>query len=107
MEAHLNRILDDIFMAYVFFLSDIFKHLNYLNVGLQGRDKTVIDLVEKMHAFHFKLGLFAMDLRTGLLLHFPTLRKCISFPAQITDVMTDFIVRLKENFAAHHLCPQR
>lgn len=81
-------------------LSNIFKHLNYLNVGLQGRDKTVIDLVEKMHTFHLKLDLFATDLRTGRLLHFPMLRKCISSPAQLTDVMTDFIARLKENFAA-------
>ncbi|KAG2461876.1 PP4R1 phosphatase, partial [Polypterus senegalus] len=33
------------------------------------------------------------------MLHFPTLGKCISSPAQITDVMTDFIAMLKNNFA--------
>ncbi|KAL2092927.1 hypothetical protein ACEWY4_010239 [Coilia grayii] len=33
------------------------------------------------------------------MLHFPTLRKHISSPAQITDVMTDFIAKLKDNFA--------
>ncbi|XP_033966902.2 uncharacterized protein [Pseudochaenichthys georgianus] len=32
------------------------------------------------------------------MLHFPTLHKHITSPAQITDVMTDFIARLKENF---------
>ncbi len=98
-ETHLSRILDDNFMADACFLSDIFKHLNYLNLALQGRDKTVIDLVEQMRAFPVKLDLFATDLSTGRMLHFPTLRKFISSPAQITDVMTDFIARLKMNFA--------
>ena len=98
-ETHLNRILDDNFMVDVWFLSDIFKHLNDLNVGLQGRDKTVIDLVEQMRAFQIKLDIFTNDLTTGRMLHFPTLRKCISSPAQITDVMRDFTARLKENFA--------
>lgn len=31
---------------------------------------------------------------------FPMLHKCISSPAQVSDVMTDFIKRLKENFAS-------
>ena len=34
------------------------------------------------------------------MLHFPTPHKSISSPAQITDVMTDFIARLKENFVS-------
>ncbi|KAG2466847.1 FOCAD protein, partial [Polypterus senegalus] len=49
-ETHLSRILDNNFMANACFLS-IFKHLNDLNLGLQGRDKNVIDLVEHMRAF--------------------------------------------------------
>ncbi|KAL1276497.1 hypothetical protein QQF64_036120 [Cirrhinus molitorella] len=49
--------------------------------------------------FQVKLDLFANDLSTGRMLHFPTLRKCISSPAQITDVMTDFIAMLKNDFA--------
>lgn len=47
-ETYLSHILDDNCMASVSFLSDIFKHLNDLNVGQQDRDKTVIDLVEQM-----------------------------------------------------------
>uniref|UniRef100_A0A3Q3NFP3 HAT C-terminal dimerisation domain-containing protein n=1 Tax=Labrus bergylta TaxID=56723 RepID=A0A3Q3NFP3_9LABR len=63
------------------------------------RDKTVTDLLEQMHAFQVKLDFFTTDLNTGRMLHFPTLCKRISSSAQITFVMTDFIVRLKENFA--------
>ena len=101
-ETHLNRMLDDNFIGDVCFLSDIFKHLNDLNVGLQGRDKTVIELVEQMRAFQVKLDLFGTDLSTGRMLHFPTLCKCISSPARIMSIMsimTDFVAKLKENFA--------
>uniref|UniRef100_A0A3Q3E9I4 HAT C-terminal dimerisation domain-containing protein n=1 Tax=Labrus bergylta TaxID=56723 RepID=A0A3Q3E9I4_9LABR len=105
-ETHLNRILDNNFMADVCFLSDIFKHLNDLNEGLQGRDKTVTDHLEQMRAFQVKLDFFATDLSTGRM-HFPTLRKHISSPAQITVVMTDFIERLKENFAETRSCCYR
>ena len=69
-ETHLNRMLDDNFIGDVSFLSDIFKHLNDLNVGLQGRDKTVIELVEQMCAFQVKLDLFGTDLSTGRMLQF-------------------------------------
>ena len=92
-ETHLNRKLDENFIGDVCFLSDIFKHLNDLNLGLQGRDKTVIELVEQMRAFQVKLDLFGTDLSTGRILHFPTLCKCISSPARITSVMTDFVAR--------------
>lgn len=98
--TYLTQILDDNFMADVYFLCDIFRHLNDLNVGLQGRDKTVIDLVEQMGAFQVKLDIFTTDLSTGRMLHFPTLRKCISSPLQITDVMAGFMTRLKENFTS-------
>uniref|UniRef100_A0A669CMJ3 Uncharacterized protein n=1 Tax=Oreochromis niloticus TaxID=8128 RepID=A0A669CMJ3_ORENI len=97
-ETYLNRIMDNSFMASVCFLTDIFKLMNDLNLGLQGRGKTVTELVEQMHVFQVKLNLFETDLSTGRLLHFPKLRKCTSSPTQVTDVMTDFIVRLKENF---------
>lgn len=73
----MKHILDDNFMADVCFLRDIFKHLNDLNVRLQGRDKDVTDLVEQMHAFPVKLDLFATDLSSGRMLHFPQLRKSI------------------------------
>lgn len=73
--------------------------MNDLNVGLQGTGKTVTELVEQMRALQAKLNLFATDLSTGGMLHFPGLRKCISSPAQLMDVMTDFIARLKENFS--------
>lgn len=63
-ETHLKCILDN-FMANVCFLSGIFKHLNDLNVGLQGRDKTINDLLEQICAFQVKLDLLTSDLSNG------------------------------------------
>uniref|UniRef100_A0A8C5DSP2 HAT C-terminal dimerisation domain-containing protein n=1 Tax=Gouania willdenowi TaxID=441366 RepID=A0A8C5DSP2_GOUWI len=52
-ETYLTQILDDNFIADVCFLCDIFRHLNDLNMRLQGRDKTVIDLVKQMDVMSF------------------------------------------------------
>ena len=57
-ETHLNHILDNNFMSDVCFLSDIFKHLNELNVWRQGRDKTVIDPLEQMRHIPSQTGAF-------------------------------------------------
>lgn len=92
----LSLVENDEFNAIVCFLSDIFHHLNQLNMELQGRDKTVAELVEKLHAFQRKLSLFSADFCLGKMLHFPTLRKS---GLQITKLMSGFIDSLKSNFA--------
>uniref|UniRef100_A0A3P8SBX7 HAT C-terminal dimerisation domain-containing protein n=1 Tax=Amphiprion percula TaxID=161767 RepID=A0A3P8SBX7_AMPPE len=70
----------------------------FLNLGLQGRDKTVIDLVELTRAFQVKLNMFAADLSAGRMLHFPTLQKR-NPPPEVTAAMTNLVAQLKENFA--------
>ena len=87
---------NDEFNAAVCFLSDDFHNFNQLNMELQGRDKTVAELVEKLHAFQRKLSLFSADLCPGKMLNFPTLKKS---GLQITEVMSGFIDSLKNNFA--------
>lgn len=47
-------------------MCDVFHHLNCLNLSLQGRDRTVIDTVEKITAFQRKLDLFTLDLNGRL-----------------------------------------
>uniref|UniRef100_A0A3Q3B518 HAT C-terminal dimerisation domain-containing protein n=1 Tax=Kryptolebias marmoratus TaxID=37003 RepID=A0A3Q3B518_KRYMA len=97
----LSQMLDDGFVSEMCFLSDIFHHLNDLNLGLQGQNKTVVDLVEKLRAFQRKLVLFSSDL-CDKLLHFPTLSKLMksSAHASVTQVMLDFLDKLRDNFAA-------
>ncbi|MGH0161433.1 UNVERIFIED_CONTAM: hypothetical protein FKN15_041049 [Acipenser sinensis] len=96
-ERYSNMVRDDEFMAKVCFLSDIFGHLNTLNLELQGRDKTIIDLVEKLNAFQSKLSLFSSDLHLQKLLHFPQLCNfTASSSVKVTNVMSDFLIKLND-----------
>lgn len=99
----LSLMLDDGFVSNMCFLSDIFHHLNQLNLGLQGRNKTVVDIVESLTAFQMKLDLFSSDL-TDRMLQFPTLCNFIKSSTsevkpKVTQLMTDFIDKLRGNFA--------
>ncbi|KAL1276926.1 hypothetical protein QQF64_023599 [Cirrhinus molitorella] len=66
---HLRVMQDTLYVCNVAFLTDIFSHLNTLNLQLQGKGKSVVDLVEKLDAFGNKLDLFHADLLSGRLLH--------------------------------------
>ena len=85
-------------MCNVAFLTDIFSHLNTLNLQLQGKEKSVVNLVEKLEAFGNKLDLFHADLLPGRPLHFNTLKTVGE--GNVTDKMKTFITQLKDNFSA-------
>ncbi|KAK0135260.1 SCAN domain-containing protein 3 [Merluccius polli] len=95
---HLRTMQDSEYMSNVAFLTDIFSHLNALNLQLQGKEKSVVDLVEKLDAFGNKLDLFNADLLSGRLLHFSTLKKVGQ--SHVTDRMKKFITQLKDNFSS-------
>ncbi|XP_033987943.1 SCAN domain-containing protein 3-like [Trematomus bernacchii] len=95
---HLALLGDEKFMSNVAFLADIFGHLNQLNLQLQGRGKTIVDMVEKLESFTRKLELFESDISTGRLLHFSTLKS--QALGQVTELMVDFIKQLRANFTS-------
>lgn len=94
---HLVFLEDEKFMSNVAFLADIFGHLNNLNMQLQGKDKTIVDMVEKLQAFTVKLGLLESDISTGRLLHFSTLK---TQARRVTGLRVDFIKQLRANFSS-------
>ncbi|XP_034150622.1 zinc finger BED domain-containing protein 5-like [Esox lucius] len=94
---HLVFLEDEKFMSNVAFLTDIFGHLNNLNMQLQGKDKTIVDMVERLQAFTVKLGLLESDISTGRLLHFSTLK---TQARRVTGLMGDFIKQLRANFSS-------
>ena len=57
------------------FLVDTLYHLNRLNLNLQGKLKTLPDLVQSVFAFINELKLFKAHIQKGDLTHFPTLLK--------------------------------
>lgn len=98
-------MLDEQFTAEVCFLCDTFKHLNTLNLELQGREKSIADLVEKFRAFKTKLTIFTTDVTPTGFLHFPQLHAFMNTApeAQVTPVMTDLMTKLTENFMVRFL----
>ena len=52
------------FLANACFLNDLFAHFNTLNLQLQGRHKTIIDLTEKLNTFLDKSPLSVTDLHS-------------------------------------------
>lgn len=95
-EDHLAFLEDEMVLSNIAFLTDIFGHLNHLNLQLQGRGKTIVDLVEKMDSFTRKLELFQSDISSGRLLHFTTLKS--HGGGRVTGMMTEFIKQLQDNF---------
>ncbi|XP_064120815.1 general transcription factor II-I repeat domain-containing protein 2A-like [Macrobrachium nipponense] len=56
------------------FLSDITKHLNDLNLLLQGAGKTVMDLYDTCKVFVAKLAVYSTDIKTGSFRYFKNLK---------------------------------
>ncbi|XP_071380293.1 SCAN domain-containing protein 3-like [Centroberyx affinis] len=95
-DDHLAFLQDEMSMSYVAFLTDIFGHLNHFNLQLQGRGKSVVDMIEKLESFTRKLELFQSDISSGTLLHFSTLKS--QGRGRVTGLMVDFIKQLQANF---------
>lgn len=55
------------------FATDIFSHLNELNVKLQGKEQFVHDMHTNVKAFKSKLALFSRQILNKSFTHFPTL----------------------------------
>jgi len=73
--------MDDKKMEKIAFLTDMFPHLNDLNLQLQGEGKSIIALWSIVRAFKIKLDVFVADV-AGERDHFPALQSRI----QGTDV---------------------
>lgn len=63
-------------MCDLAFLVDICGHLNKLNLKLQGREKTIVDLLVAVQSFEHQLELFATDIQADML-QFITLKTFI------------------------------
>uniref|UniRef100_A0A3Q1BMH2 HAT C-terminal dimerisation domain-containing protein n=1 Tax=Amphiprion ocellaris TaxID=80972 RepID=A0A3Q1BMH2_AMPOC len=91
-------LIDNDMMGYVFFLCDIMSHLNCLNLQLQGKNHTVVDMYKAVEAFRSKVKLLEKDIQ-GRKLHFPRLREhCEKNNMGEDQVMQDFVSSLAKNF---------
>lgn len=58
------------------FLTDITGKLNDLNCKLQGKGKTVVDLISALNAFKAKMNIFSVDLQKKRCCTFPLCSRC-------------------------------
>ncbi|XP_064113155.1 general transcription factor II-I repeat domain-containing protein 2-like [Macrobrachium nipponense] len=69
------------------FLSDITKHLNDLNLLLQGAGKTVMDLYDTWKVFVAKLAVYSTDIKTGFFPYFKNLKNLSAIhPVNTTNI---------------------
>ncbi|XP_074854305.1 general transcription factor II-I repeat domain-containing protein 2A-like isoform X2 [Carettochelys insculpta] len=69
------KLKDPVWLQKFHFMVDIISHLNGLNRKLQGKGNTALLLLEEVRSFERKLTLFARDIDTGSLVHFPSLKQ--------------------------------
>ncbi|XP_025196828.1 general transcription factor II-I repeat domain-containing protein 2B-like [Melanaphis sacchari] len=91
------------------FFTDIMQHLSTLNVSLQGQNKLVNDLAQKVFSFQNKLKLFIRDLQSNNFTHFSCLEKieaclieseikinCDDYVLKLEFLFTDFEERFRD-----------
>ena len=64
-EQHFPELNDDDWLCKLMFLADITKHLNDLNLHLQGQGQTVLELFEHWKGYASKLDIFCRDISTN------------------------------------------
>ena len=64
--------------ARIFYLADLFEHVNHLNKTLQGRNTNLVDCAEKVCSFLNKLSLWKMHLQKNEFAFFCNLAKTAS-----------------------------
>ena len=72
------------------FLTDITKHLQSLNLALQGTEKIISDLAQTVFSFLNKLKVFQRDIMSKTFRHFPNRKMTVN---AFTEVITDHKVK--------------
>jgi len=68
-----NQLNDDQWLLDLVFLTDLTNMLNHLNVELQGKDKTVINMIRSVNAFKRKMQHLSLKLQRHDLANFKNL----------------------------------
>ncbi|KAK3569596.1 hypothetical protein QTP86_002532 [Hemibagrus guttatus] len=67
------------------FLTDITGKLNHLNCELQGKGKTVVDMISALNAFKAKMNIFSVGLQRKKVLHFPSVQSVLKDNASTSE----------------------
>ena len=78
------------------FLTDITKHLNELNLRLQGKRQTVLELFEYWTGFATKLNVFSCDINTSTYKHFPNIKALANKSTMDKDELKTYVEALND-----------
>lgn len=101
---HAPKFSDGKWLVQVAYLADLFGELNALNISMQGRDKSLVDLAEKLSAFKAKLQLWRRKVDQGKTASFPTVALMIEDQEQdellphIQPIIDEHLKNLVHNF---------
>ena len=99
----LAHLVDDTFVCYTAFLTDILRHLNSLNLKLQGKQRILPTMMSDVAAFQAKLNLFSQQFEVGNFTHFPVLQSQVSRSGPVSFTpgpYCAYLTELKEEFSS-------
>jgi hypothetical protein len=98
-QPHLDIMRSIRDMANIAFLVDMFGHLNLLNLKLQGKGKSILELWSAVKSFIIKLEVFEQDLKENMN-HFPHLKDfVVDWEHGVQpNQYTSFISKIREEF---------
>ncbi|XP_014781910.1 protein FAM200A-like [Octopus bimaculoides] len=101
-EKHFPELNNEDWLFKLMFLSKLMfisKHLNDLNLHLQGRDQTVLDLFEHLKGFLFILDIFWRDIHSNTYKYFPNVKAYSNRFNVNKNELQKYIATLKEEFS--------
>ena len=99
-----------VWMLHLMFLTDVMKHLQFLNLALQRTQKVISDLAQTVSSFQNKLKNFQRDIMSKTFCHFPNVkvrvdafpeeaisdRKVEEYKNKLQELLEDFQARFQD-----------
>jgi hypothetical protein len=100
---HITCLTNPLWLQNFYFLLDMTEHFNRLNVKLQGKGNTALQLLEEVLIFEQKLELFSEDISKDEFLYFENMRNFrskLNCEIEITNykVFSDMIINILKSY---------
>uniref|UniRef100_UPI00358FFEDB protein FAM200C-like n=1 Tax=Myxine glutinosa TaxID=7769 RepID=UPI00358FFEDB len=86
---------DPVFVARLVYISDIFGHLNALNISLQGSSLTIFEAAERINSLREKLRLWSNRVEKRSFVNFPELAQILADDDAQNDFCSTLVVDIK------------
>lgn len=98
-----DELADSGWLIDLGFLTDIMEKLNSLNLELQGKDKSIAEMISSVKSFKAKLDLLISHLQINSLVHFPHMKKMLGDNELNGTLFIKHLQELKKQFEERFL----